>query len=76
MQTVNLCVNDTTVIGTADIDVPDQRYPGDLASIAPLLQIGSRYFTYVPQPFYGPPPVEAYIEVIPVLAKRSSFNGK
>ena len=66
-QTVNLLAPGnppSQVIGTATLTgLPDQRYPGDLQWLAPVIGVGGRTFLYVDQPFFGPEPTPSYVEV-------------
>jgi hypothetical protein len=74
-QTVNLLAPGnppTQVIGTATITgLPDERYPGDLRLLAPLIEAEGRTFQFIEQPFYGAEPTQQYVEVEPVIATGS-----
>ena len=55
------------LIGTADVEVPVDRFPNDLSWVAPFIMSDSRYFAYRSQSFFGPEPTPEYVEVSPVV---------
>ena len=67
------------LLGTAELPVPDQRFPDDESWIAPLLSVdfgegGRKYFRYVSGSFmFGGVATPEYQEVVPVaLALKDS----
>jgi hypothetical protein len=58
------------LVGTATIEVPDQRFPNDESWIAPLISCEGRLFRLASSSFagYGAAVTPEYIEVAPVKA--------
>lgn len=63
------------LVGTAEIEVPDQGFPDDEAWVAPLISVdcgeaGHRLFRFARGNFgFGPPMTPEYVETRPVMVK-------
>lgn len=74
-QTVSLLAPDnppSEVIGTATLSgLPDERFPGDLAQLAPVLTVQGRTFQYIGVFGLGDLSPQGYVEVTPMVVEGS-----
>lgn len=65
---------DAPLVGTAQLPVPDERFPDDELWFAPIVSWNGRLFQYVSGSFggFGPPVTPEYAEVTPVVVQSSA----
>lgn len=70
-ETINLRAKDGT-LATAQLPVPDERFPDDESWIAPIVSCNGKFFAFTKGSFaFGGSVTPEYVEVMPVKVSQS-----